>query len=178
MPKFGVVPREVPVTRSLDVLAPKFRAALELVLADMRAAGHTPLVVETLRTDERQRFLYGFGRTYDDGRGRVTFSQSASETWHGYGLAADVVCADRRWGATDAFWADLGRFARARGLRWGADWDHDGETADESFTDRPHLQWGPPMRRSPSPRALELRQRGGLVAVWKEVGAAAEPVAV
>jgi hypothetical protein len=159
---FGTVPAEVPVTRDVHVLAPRFRSALERVLVTMRGLGHDPLVVETLRTSDRQRFLYGFGRDYDDGRGVVTYSSDADETWHGYGLAADVVCAGKYWNATKAFWDALGRACEREGLEWGGTW---------AFVDKPHIQWGKPMRRSPSPRAGRLLAAGGPPAVWREVGA-------
>ena len=79
-------PREVPMCRALDVLAPKFRAALEAVLAQLPDA----IVAETLRTPERQAYLYGFGRDYDDDRGIVTQAPTHLTSWHGYGLAADI----------------------------------------------------------------------------------------
>ena len=169
--RFGTVPAEVPAVRDLAVLAPKFRAALERVLADLRGLGMDPLVIETLRTHDRQRFLYGFGRDYDDGRGTVTYSSDADETWHGFGLAADVISQADRWNAPLAFWEALGRSADRHGLLWGADWDGDGDWRDERCTDFPPLQWGPPMRRSPSPRAGRLLASGGPPAVWREVGA-------
>lgn len=169
--RFGTVPAEVPVTRDLHVLAPKFRSAVERVLDTMRGLGHDTLVFETLRTHQRQAFLYGFGRDYDDGRGVVTYSADADETWHGYGLAVDIICRRTLWGADVAFWDALGRACQRERLTWGGDWNGDGRTEDETFPDRPHVQWGPPMRRSPSPRASRLMATGGPPAVWREVGA-------
>ena len=131
--RFGTVPAEVPAVRDLAVLAPKFRAALERVLADLRGLGMDPLVIETLRTHDRQRFLYGFGRDYDDGRGTVTYSSDADETWHGFGLAADVISQADRWNAPLAFWEALGRSADRHGLLWGADWDGDGDFTTGDF---------------------------------------------
>lgn len=164
-------PAEVPVQWSLDGLAPQFRAAVDRVLARMRTEGHDPTVFETLRTEERQRFIYGFGRDYDDGRGIVTHSDSAADTWHGYGLAVDIVSKSRLWSADPMFWFALGAAARAEGLLWGADWNNNGSSDDERFVDRPHVQWGR-MRRSPSSRAVALKTTGGNAAVWREVGAA------
>lgn len=164
-------PREIPVNASLDVLAPAFRARVELVLADMRAWGYTPRVFETLRTNARQNYLYGFGREYDDGRGVVTHSQTVGDTWHGFGLAVDIVCAVKLWGAKPDFWYVLGTSARRHGLVWGGDWNNDWNSADERFMDRPHIQWGN-MRRSPSLNASAILTRGGMIAVWREVRAA------
>jgi peptidoglycan LD-endopeptidase CwlK len=165
------VPPNVPVQRGLDDLAPGFRDRLHAVVATMRAHGESPLVVETLRTDARQAFLHGFGRLYDDGRGVVTHSRDADETWHGFGLAADLVCATDYWDARPVFWAVLGEAAAVHGLTWGGDWNGNGRSDDERFLDRPHVQFGPPMRRSPSPAAARLRAEGGLPAVWRAVGA-------
>jgi peptidoglycan LD-endopeptidase CwlK len=153
----------VPVVQSLDGLAPRFRAALQRVLAEMQRAGFDPAISETTRSDARQRFLFGFGRAYDDGRGVVTNSSDSRRTWHGYGLAADVISASRQWDAPDAFWHGLGAAAHDEGLEWGGAWP--------SFPDRPHVQWGAPMRRSPSIHADELLRQGGVIAVWHEVGA-------
>ena len=165
-------PAEVPVQRSLDGLAPKFRAAIERVLEQMRDNGHDPFVFETLRTEARQSFIFGFGREYDDGRGIVTHSESAIDTWHGYGLAVDIICRRTLWGASRQFWLSLGAACASEGLVWGADWNGNGRTDDERFVDRPHVQWGNGMRRSPSSRAVALQQQGGNAAVWAAVGAA------
>lgn len=154
---------EPPRIDTLEGLAPRFREALELVLADMRAAGHHVRVFETLRTDERQEYLFGFGREYDDGRGAVTKAPTARNGWHFYGLAADVVQDDATpWVAPQAFWQDLGTFALARGLSWGGRWQ---------VMDLPHLQWGR-CRRSPTDLSHKLHAQGGNPAVWKRVGAA------
>jgi peptidoglycan L-alanyl-D-glutamate endopeptidase CwlK len=130
----------------------------------MKANGHDAVVFESRRTSERQRYLYGFGRQYDDGRGVVTHSRDADETWHFFGLAVDIISASKGWDAPAQFWVDLGRFAVAEGLSWGGNW--------ASFKDLPHIQWGVPMRQSPSPRAARLFAEGGLERVWEEVHAA------
>lgn len=155
-------PAEVPVCRELAVLAPRFRLALARALAEMHRLGFDPIVAETLRTPERQRFLYGFGRLYDDGRGIVTKAPTAEQSWHGYGLAADVISASRKWGASAAFWQTLRAAAEGEGLVSGAAWP---------MADKPHVQWGAPMRKSPSPRAAVLRDTQGIEALWREVGA-------
>ncbi len=162
MPKFGVVPREVPVVSTMDGLAPEFRKAVERVVAGMKADGFAPRVFETLRTPERQAFLYGFGRTYDDGRGTVTKVSDVWSGWHGYGLAVDIVEADATpWTAPQAFWQSLGKHAEANGLTWGGRW---------KFTDLPHIQWGK-CRVSPSAEAKALIAKGEVLAVWQAVGA-------
>jgi hypothetical protein len=141
-------------------LAPRFRAALYRALEQHRRAGHDSVIFETIRTNERQRWLYGFNRDYDDGRGQVTGARTADLSWHIYGLAADVISRSKGWDASAAFWRDLGSAARDEGLAWGGDWLR---------KDLPHIQWGKPMRDTPSVRAVKLRRQGGNPAVWREV---------
>lgn len=164
-------PKEVPVRNDTSGLAPKFKAALDRVLNRMEALGHDPIVFETHRTQARQNYLYGFGRTWDDGRGTVTYSQDADDTWHSYWLAADIISKSRMWDAPDKFWIDLENSAEAEGLVSGRDWDGRNDTR-QTFVDSPHVQWGKPMRRSPSNNAARLLAQGGYEAVWREVGAA------
>ena len=151
--------REEPCCRALTELAPRFADALDRALERVPNA----MVAETTRTDARQQWLYAFGRTVDDGRGVVTHSASALDTWHHYGLAADVIHATLGWTAPSSWWQQLGIAARGQGLAWGGDWP--------TFPDRPHIQWGAPMRRSPSPSAAQLLAAGGRAAVWHAVGA-------
>lgn len=151
------------VNAALEPLAPAFRRALEAACDQVqRELGVRPRIFETLRTPERQRELYGFGRTWDEvpPRGIVTNSRDALDTWHGYGLAADVIHPTLLWAAPATFWSAIGEAARAHGLTWGGDWAR--------FPDRPHVQWGR-CRRSPSERARNLRRIGGDAAVWREV---------
>jgi peptidoglycan LD-endopeptidase CwlK len=166
-------PREVPVVSSLDGLAPKFRNALVKTCDDVETAtGVRPRVFETLRTQARQSFIHGFGRRYDDGRGIVTHSADADESWHWerFGLAADLIHPTLRWAAPAEYWDAIGKAAKANGLTWGGDWDGNPNTRN-GFSDRPHVQWGR-CRRSPSPRARRIVDTDGTPALWREVGAA------
>lgn len=157
-------PIEVPRIVTLNVCAPLFREAVAMVLADVRAAGHHVMVWETLRTVERQEWLYGFGRYYTDGRangGTVTNAQGL-DGWHPYGLAADLVEEDGTpWKAPTALWRAIGESAERRGLTWGGRWKN---------LDLPHVQWGK-CRKSPSALAKQILARDGLPAVWRAVGA-------
>lgn len=169
-------PAEVACCDDLAQLAPQFRFAIERLLERLEAQGFKARIAETIRTNERQAYLYGFGRDYDDDRGIVTQSPSALTSWHGFGLAVDIVHATLGWGAPSTFWAALERAALAEGLTSGADWNRNGEH-DEKFCDRPHVQWYcPGMRVSPSDHARQLvDQLGlerGLHEVWIEVRAA------
>jgi peptidoglycan LD-endopeptidase CwlK len=150
-------PKEVPAVRSLDGLAPKFRVALLTVLAQLPDA----MIAETVRTPERQAFLYGFGREYDDGRGIVTQAPTNLTSWHGYGCAADVIHRRLGWDASALWFRTLGEVAKAHGLTWGGDWHR---------PDLPHLQWtGCTM--SPTNEDRRLLASLGVRAVWESVNA-------
>ena len=160
--KLPAAPVEVPRVSSLTGTAPRFHAAIVRVIADMSAQGMPCRVVETLRSAERQAYLYGFGRLYDDGRGVVTKARTHLTSWHGYGLAADLVHAERYWNASPAFWQTLGEVAERHGLTWGGHW---------KSPDRPHVQWGGcPV--SPGDTHRQLMSSGGIKTVWRSVGAA------
>ena len=162
MPKFGVVPPEVPVIGAIKFLAPKMQVATLAILEGMRQAGFNARAFETLRTAERQRFLYGFGRDYDDGRGTVTKVQDVRKGWHAFSLAVDIVEADRSpWDAPQAFWQTLGKLAEANGLTWGGRW---------KFLDLPHSQWGG-CPTSPTDLDRALLASDGPEAVHRKYGA-------
>lgn len=150
-------PEPVPSTHSLDGLAPRFRAKLEALLKVVPDAK----VAETIRTPERQAYLYGFGREYDDGRGVVTNARSHLTSWHGYGLAADVVHKTMEWEAGLAWFQHMATQAVLLGLEAGAYW---------KSPDYPHVQYGG-MKDSPSDKARALEAEGGNPAVWKAVNA-------
>lgn len=163
-------PAEVARETRVDTLPQGMRHRVEALLRDMQARGHRAIIGESWRTNRRQAHLYGFGRRYDDGRGRVTNAPTAADSWHGYGLAVDI------WDAANArapwtpvaptvFYADLQALCRTHGLRWGADWDNDGKTADERFMDRPHVQLlSVPVKPSADDRADFAA--GRIAAVW------------
>lgn len=158
MPNLPKPPAEVPVNSSLDGLAPKVRDAALAVVADMKALGFNARIFETLRTPERQAFLYGFGRLYDDGRGTVTKVENVRKGWHAYGLAVDIVENDSSpWTAPQAFWQALGKSAEKHGFTWGGRW---------KFTDLPHVQWsGCPT--SPSPLDVATPDNASIWAKYK-----------
>jgi len=157
-------PPEPPANKSITCLAPRFADRVAAVIRSMQELGLEPVIAEACRSDERQAWLFGFGRDYDDGRGVVTNAPDGRWSWHRFGLAVDIVDRHRGWDAPSTFWKTLGATAIEHGLAWGGAWPR--------FPDKPHIQWGPPMRQSPSSRAWELLEAGGLQAVWREVHAA------
>jgi len=111
------------------------------------AALRTPqrfIVVEGLRTVERQKDLYAQGRTKP---GKVVTWTMASKHIDGQAVDLAPVKAD---GAID--WANLKAFdAVAKAMmeaatvleyriRWGADWDQDGKPRERGESDSPHFE--------------------------------------
>lgn len=161
MSAFGVIPKEPPRSADVSRCAPRFAEKIARVIQRMEQQGYDPIVYEAGRSEERQVWLHGFSREYDDGRGCVTHAATAFKAWHIYGLAVDIISRSKGWDAPDGFWACLRTEAEAEGLEAGAKW---------KMADKPHVQWAP-MRTTPSDHAKELYDAEGVEAVWKEVGA-------
>ena len=173
-------PPEVAADADMLKLAPLFAEKVFALLAELRKRGHDPIVREGFRSDERQTYLYGFGRTYDDGRGIVTKAAPAAKSWHRYGVAVDIVSASKGDDAPASFWNALRVAAANLFLTSGDDWDRDGipveDDPDEHLADKPHVQWWvPTMRVTPSDRAWQLLQTQGVEAVWSELRAVFVP---
>jgi hypothetical protein len=151
----------VNVTNDLGALAPKFAAAVKEALANCKAAGLDAVVYEAYRSPELQALYYERGRSQVPPTGTVTNARSNLYSWHGYGLAVDVIHATKEWDAPESWFAAVANHFRAAGCRWGGEW---------KFKDLPHFQWGL-CKPSPSDNARAILATGGVAAVWKAVGA-------
>jgi hypothetical protein len=150
------------VVRKLDVLAPRFRIAVEEALAECAAKGYDAYVYESLRSNELQEIYYRRGRPPSaEYPAPVTNAKTADRSWHFFGLAVDVISQSQKWSAPEAWWKAVAEIFRANGCKSGYYW---------ARCDKPHHQWGK-CRVTPSPRARALYSEGGLEAVWEEVGA-------
>lgn len=150
------------VDRDMDKLAPRFRLAVEQAVADCRAADLDVMVWEAYRSNELQAVYYARGRppTKDYPR-PVTNAKTNLFSWHGYGLAVDVISEKEYWTPREDWWAEVAEHFKAHGCDWGGDWRK---------PDLPHFQFGS-LRPSPSHRARELIAQDGMQAVWDVVGA-------
>ncbi|HEX8232878.1 MAG TPA: M15 family metallopeptidase [Caulobacteraceae bacterium] len=147
----------------LELLAPAFRETVERALAQCRAQGIEAKVFEAYRSAELQALYYKRGRTIIPPHHTVTNAPTNLKSWHGYGLALDVVHRTRFWepeGGERWFGAMAAVFKR-HGCKWGGDWRR---------PDTPHIQWGP-CKPSPSDLAREIIAREGVAGVWRAVGA-------
>lgn len=149
------------VQRSLGLLAPAMRAALEAGLAECERRSLNVVVYETFRSDALQQFYYARGRTVKPPEYPVTNAPDNLASWHGYGLAVDVIHGVKRWSMPASWFRAVAAVLTRFNLDWGGEWSH---------PDYPHFQWGY-CRPSPSQRARDLFAVGGLEAVWREVGA-------
>ena len=155
-------------TSDMNLLAPLFRAAVEAAIAECQAKQLDAIVYETYRSNELQSVYYTRGRTVRPPDETVTNAMNHLYSWHGYGLAVDVIHRTKEWGPGEAWFQSVAEIFKRHGCKWGGDW---------KSRDRPHFQWGL-CRASPSDRARELLRTGGVWAVWEAVGAAtALPVA-
>ena len=148
-------------THDLDLLAPKFREAVEKSIADCNAMGLDATVYETFRSQDLQAEYFARGRTVIPPVDTVTNAASSLFSWHGYGLAVDVISRAKAWSAGPGWFEQVAACFRVNGCRWGGEW---------KSKDLPHFQWGL-CKPSPSDRARELIASGGVRAVWEAVGA-------
>lgn len=106
------------------------------------------------RSVEEQFELYKIGRTMDTEGNWIVQDKSKIVTYvDGYktigkhntkpATAIDVVVMDNQKGIAireESYYDYLGPIVRQYGLRWGGDWDGDGDQAEHSFLDRPHIE--------------------------------------
>ena len=122
------------IQTSLDLLAEPFRGQIRGLLAEAMERRVYFVVVETLRTYERQQFLF------EDGKSRTLRSN------HLIGKAVDVapvvafsggVVHELTWDKASPSWQVLGELAEKWHVGWGG--SRKGKWAD--FEDFPHLEF-------------------------------------
>lgn len=134
-------------------LASVVKRAIELTTQDFS-------VLEGVRTDKRQRELYGQGRTAAELRAagvdpKLAKPSMQKVTWtlksnhfkqkDGYGHAVDLVPYPLDWNALAKFDAIATAMLQAADdigvtIRWGADWDQDGNWRERGESDNPHWE--------------------------------------
>lgn len=155
--------RGAEATNDLNLLAPLFRRAVEAAIEECNSAHNLgACVFETYRSTELQAIYYTRGRTVRPPERPVTNAINNLYSWHGYGLAVDVIHSTERWSAGEAWFRQVSEIFKRHGCKWGGDW---------KVKDLPHFQWGL-CRASPSDAARELMRTGGVRAVWEAVGCA------
>lgn len=158
----GSTDQAATVSRDLNLLAPAFRAAVEAAIAECQALGLDAYVYEAYRSPELQAIYYARGRTVVPPTTPVTYAATNLQSWHGYGLAVDVISRAHDWDRPESWFAEVAQVFARHDCRWGGEWKQ---------KDLPHFQWRA-CKPSPSDAARQLVALGGLALVWKEIGAA------
>ena len=150
-------------TSNPELLAPLFRAAVDAAIAECNNTQNQldAMVYETYRSNELQTLYYQRGRTVKPPSKPVTNAMNNLYSWHGYGLAVDVIHRTKHWDAPPDWFRKVADIFKKHGCKWGGDW---------KSADPPHFQWGL-CKPSPSPVARELVRTKGVGAVWEAVGA-------
>src|SRR4051812_38920022 len=104
-----------PVDHSLALLAPRFRDAVQRALEGCRQGGLDAVVYEAYRSAALQAVYFARGRTVIPPAHPVTNASSNLYSWHGYGLAVDVISASRAWEAPESWFADVARVFAGEG---------------------------------------------------------------
>jgi peptidoglycan L-alanyl-D-glutamate endopeptidase CwlK len=103
------------------------------------------MVLEGVRTPERQRELYAQGRTKPGPKVTWTLTSNHFKQADGYGHAVDLVPYPVDWNTLSKFDAMADAMRRASAelgipIRWGADWDRDGKPREKGESDSPHFE--------------------------------------
>ncbi len=152
---------EAMVSRDMSVLAPRFAEAVRKAIEECNSNGLDAYVYEGYRSAALQAIYYARGRTVIPPPYTVTNARTNLRSWHGYGLAVDVISRSKRWNQPASWFRQVAAIFKSHGLKWGGDW---------SKPDLPHFQWGR-CKPSPSDRAREIYAARGMKGVWAEVGA-------
>jgi hypothetical protein len=147
--------------RDLTTLAPRFHQAVEQAIAECESKGLDAFVYEAYRSEALQTLYYARGRSVIPPLTTVTNASSNLYSWHGFGLAVDVISRRYGWNRPDSWFADVALSFKKFGCKWGGDW---------KMKDLPHFQWGP-CKPSPSDRAREILRSESMEAVWRAVDA-------
>lgn len=103
------------------------------------------MVLEGVRTPERQKELFAQGRTKPGPKVTWTLTSNHFKQKDGYGHAVDLVPFPVDWNDLKKFDAmSQAMFAAAKELgikiRWGKDWDMDGKSGEKGESDSPHYE--------------------------------------
>jgi peptidoglycan L-alanyl-D-glutamate endopeptidase CwlK len=103
------------------------------------------MVLEGLRTPERQAELYAQGRTKPGQVVTWTLKSRHFVQADGWGHAVDIAPYPLDWNDLSKFEAIADAMFQASkelgtSIRWGADWDQDGRPREKGETDSPHFE--------------------------------------
>lgn len=152
-----------------DTICPLFKTKIQGLLVKAQQMKLPEVgVFQWVRTFDEQNHDYDLGRTIrnPDGvcpekpMGNIITNARGGDSWHQYGLAADLVFkVEGKWSWDGALpWHDLGELGMGLGLEWGGSW--------LGKVDKPHFELRGKLRIW---EARTLHQAHGLQAVWDAV---------
>lgn len=151
--------------RDMSHLYPPFAEKLRAILlqANHETAGKHGVnhwtIVEGLRTQARQNWLYAQGRTR---KGDIVTHAKVSN--HSSGLAADCYPVDDHgnvmWEAHEDIWQQFGHCVRSHGLQWGGDYP---KITGGKFVDQPHVEPDRKLKAAWLPLAKAWLKEKGLI---------------
>ncbi|MGQ9455086.1 MAG: hypothetical protein ACUVRS_09220 [Armatimonadota bacterium] len=89
-----MINREPARCTDINSLWEPFRRRVERLLVRMLEAGFDPVVFEARRSPDRQKWLYGYGRTHHKHAKPVTWTMNSR---HLSGKAVDIISKSRGW---------------------------------------------------------------------------------
>jgi hypothetical protein len=110
-----------------NLLEPRTRKLVDVIVADAKANGLKLMIFETYRSQQRQELLFEQGAT-----------KLKKVGVHHYGLACDLVKDINGQPSWKGDFSLLGHLAHAHQLIWGGDWGNPG--VHHTFLDNDHVQ--------------------------------------
>ena len=92
--------KEPPIQNDMRLLWEPFQKKIEVLLERMKKRGFDPKVFETKRSLDRQKWLYGYGRTHHIGCKPKTWTMKSR---HISGKAADIISKSKFWNWPEFF---------------------------------------------------------------------------
>jgi hypothetical protein len=105
--------KEPPRCKDINELEPYVRDRVARLIKAMEARGFDPIVFESRRSIERQKWLYGIGRVHQKNRRPVTWTMQSK---HIVGKAVDIISKSHLWDYPD-FYRALKQEAKKVGLK-------------------------------------------------------------
>ena len=78
----------------INSLVPYIKTRVESILKELKELGFDPIIYEARRSDSRQKWLYGIGRTHSKKRKPVTWTLNSK---HIVGKAVDIISKSKGW---------------------------------------------------------------------------------
>lgn len=157
---------ELMVNRDIDRLAPFFAEVVIRALSECNSPenGLSAMLYEGYRSQALQALYYQRGRTVFPPYATVTNAPTNLDSWHGYGLAVDIVHSSKYWSPPggEAWFRKVASIFKKHQCNWGGDWKR---------VDLPHFQWHR-CSASPSQQARQLIVDQGVHEVWDRLNIA------